>query len=198
MKKLLATSIILAAALTSNASAVDRSFPYWYLGLSGGPALQQDSDVSDSSHDIKWDTGYSVSASIGYQPPALQGFRVEAEIAQHKQDISNGSGAGRADTLAGNLYYDFYNSSKFTPYIGGGLGYGRFNLSNTNPLGNNGTNSRALYQGMAGIGYDPDSIPNVGFTLGYRYMAPFSDPHIQGSDFEYSNHSVELGAKFRF
>jgi opacity protein-like surface antigen len=51
---------------------------------------------------------------------------------------------------------------------------------------------------MVGIGYEPSSVHNVGLTLGYRYMAPFSDPSASGTDYQYSNHSVEVGAKFRF
>ncbi len=203
MNKLLATAAIFATtvAVASNATAAERNnFPYWYLGLSGGGAVQKDSDVGGSSTDLKWDTGYVISASLGYQPPSFGGFRVEGEISEHKQDISNGNGKGdvKADVAAANLYYDFYNSGIITPYIGGGLGYARFDASSNSVLGGSDNSNEFIYQGMAGIGIEPKSVPNVGFTLGYRYMAPFSDPSSNSSEYEYDNHSVELGAKFRF
>jgi len=200
MNKFLATAAVFAAtiAVSANAQATEPGrFPYWYIGLSGGLAFQNDSDVEGTATDIEWDSGYAMSASLGYQPPSFGGFRVEAEVSEHKQDVSNGSGDVTTDVAAANIYYDFFNSSVVTPYVGGGIGYARFDLSNTNPTGTEGNDEGFVYQGLVGIGYEPTTVPNVGLTLGYRYMAAFNDPDTS-ADYEYDNHSVEIGAKFRF
>ena len=195
-------TVLAAAALiaiSSGASAVDNSmqrFPYWYLGLSAGVAFQSDSDVDGAASDINWDTGYISSVQLGYQPAVLMGLRPELEYSFRKQDFSGGDDV-TVHVGAANLYYDFATSSPIVPYIGAGIGWGHFDL-NGGPGGADGTDSQLIYQGMVGIGYEPSSVPNVGLTLGYRYMAPFSDPEAGGTEYEYDNHSVEVGAKFRF
>ena len=198
MKKLLATSAILATALIStDATAANTNFPYWYLGLSGGVADQSDSDIHDSSAEIEWDTGYVVSASLGYQNPSLAGFRPEVEYSYRKQDFQGGDDS-QVHVVAANLYYDFRNASPITPYVGGGLGLGNFKINSDGP-GPDGSDTQAIYQGMVGIGYEPANLHNVGLSLQYRYMAPFSEPETDaGFEYEYDNHSIEAGLKFRF
>ena len=196
MKKILATAAVISA-LSFSADAAERKFPYWYLGLSGGVAHQNDSELEGAGGlEIEWDTGFIASASIGYQPPVLAGFRPELEYSFRKQDIEDGSDI-TVNVVAANLYYDIVTPGTVTPYIGAGIGYGHFDID-TGSTGLDGSSSEAIYQGMIGLGYEPSGIQNVGFTLGYRYMAPFSDPDVEGFDYEYDNHSVEIGAKFRF
>lgn len=201
MNKLLATAAILATfavSSTAEAAPAKDGFPYWYIGLGAGVTMQSDSDVEGSSTDIEWDEGALFSASLGYQPPSLGGLRLEAEYTYRNQEISNGGDDLRVNVAAANVYYDFRNTSSITPYIGGGLGYGWFDLGDAPGLGDGGDSERVIYQGMAGIGYEPQGLQNVGLTLGYRYMAPFEDLRAHNSDYEFDNHSVEVGAKFRF
>lgn len=202
MKKLILASAAIMA-ISSTANAVER-FPNWYLGLSGGLTHQEDSDFDNGgSGKFDYDSGYVISGQLGYQPPSFGGFRVEAEIGGRKQDLSGtgNSGEVKATTYAANAFYDFYNDSTLTPYLGAGLGVGKFEISGANSAGANGSDTVGIYQLMAGVGYETKALPNVQWTAGYRYLAPFSDPSVEGgvpTEFEYDNHSLELGAKFRF
>lgn len=214
MKKLLIASAALVAVSSAaqsadynynnNASAASNDrFPYWYVGISGGVAGQTDSDFDGStSGTFKYDTGYNVTASLGYTPPIAAPFRFEGEISEHRQDFSRFDGDLRSDAIAFNAYYDFRNSSRITPYLGLGAGVARFHLTNPNASGISGTDTKGIWQGMAGLAYEPESIPDVDFTLGYRYFRPFSDPETDNGGgkvkYEYDNNSVEVGARFRF
>lgn len=199
MNKLFATTALLATIVSTTTIAAERNtFPYWYLGLTGGAAFQNDADVSTSSSDLEYDAGWVASVSVGYQPANFGGFRVEGEYSHYDQAISNGSGDVKADIGAANVYYDFYNSSVLTPYIGGGIGYGTFEVGDNDVIGDSQNGDRFIYQGLAGVSYEPKNMHNVGVSLGYRYMAPFNDLRFHNADIDYTNHSVEAGLKFRF
>ena len=205
MKKLaLATTALIAFA--STASAVEQNFPNFYIGLGGGVTGQTSSEFKNGGqkNTVDWDAGYDYKASIGYQPPEFGGFRVEAEYSNHHQD-STGSNNGdtTANVGAVNVYYDFFNPSVLTPYLGGGLGYGSFNASHNltginNSSGGNNDESRPIYQGILGVSWQPNTLPDVAFDLNYRYLAPFSELKEDGAKYDYDNHSVEVGARFKF
>jgi len=147
-----------------------------------------------------WDAGSVIKASIGYQPPSFDGFRLEAEYSNHHQGIT-GNNSGHADVNVGalNAYYDFLNSSVITPFIGGGLGYAGFDLGGNTLGSSGGSDQRFIYQGMAGLTWSPNFVHDVDFDLEYRYFAPFRDPKTDnGIKWQFDNHSIEAGARFRF
>jgi opacity protein-like surface antigen len=204
-----------AIAATSAARADDERWPRWYIGLSGGYTYMQDQDVSGATSATKLspNDGWGLGGSIGYLPsssmPLLNALRFEAEVTYHQNDVhsihfNNGtsaSGSGTYDSTAYmfNAFYDFpIAGSNWSPYIGGGVGMATLHLSSNSGLGNAGSSDNEFaYQGMAGIGYAPETLPNTQWTLGYRYLAT-SDAKFGGTDVQYSTNNIELGAKFRF
>lgn len=123
-----------------------------------------------------------------------------ANLPRYKSDI-------RTQTLMLNLYWDFHNESRFTPYLGAGAGYvhneadseERFQGSG---LHENSTEDGATWALMAGVGFDLNERWQM--DLGYRYqdlgefeVGPFPDGVSLKSD-DYTSHDLRLQLRYRF
>jgi len=201
-------------AAFSAAHAEEERWPRWYIGLTGGYTYMGDEDISGggSATKLSPSDGFDVGGAIGYLPsssmPLLNALRFEAEVTYHQDDVhsihlSNGrtiAGNGSYDSTAymANVFYDFQTGSAWSPYIGAGIGIASMHLP-TNSGANNSSagDNEFAYQGLVGIGYTPETIPNTQWTVGYRYLAT-SDAKFGGTDIEYSTNSLEAGGKFRF
>lgn len=130
----------------------------WYMGAHAGIAALLSDSIS--GRDNSMDAG----ASVGYR---FGQFRVETEVS-YMRDFDAKFNIYNAMV---NGIYDFNLDSKFTPYIGIGVGYSHFS--------NNGaiffTNSSAFaYQGLIGFTYSLNKHLDLG--LGYRIMSWTSNP----------------------
>lgn len=215
MKKSLVAAglgLLIATSALSSAQAGER-WPRWYVGLTGGYTMMSDQDISGTTgaSQVSLDSGYGFGGSIGYLPsssaPILNALRLEAEVTHHKSDIEsvtvsgvNVAGGGEFYTTAymANVFYDFPTSSAWSPYIGAGAGLAHVHFSDNSGAGNSDeTTAEFAYQALLGMGYTPTSLPNTQWSLGYRYLAT-SDASFGNMEVEYSTHSIEAGAKFRF
>jgi hypothetical protein len=71
-------------------------------------------------------------------------------------------------------------------------------ISENSGVGNgNSTDNEFAYQGLVGIGYAPESIPNTQWTVGYRYLAT-STGKFGGTSIDYSTSNLEAGVHLRF
>lgn len=78
----------------------------------------------------------------------------------------------KSQFLMANLYYDFKNSSDFTPYVGAGLGYARLKANNTASLADNSislskSSNNFAWNLSVGVAYEISS--NVALDVSYRY-----------------------------
>jgi opacity protein-like surface antigen len=87
-------------------------------------------------------------------------------------------------TALGNLYVDIPTESIFTPYVGGGLGYGWANIENAEDK------SGLTYSLMAGVSIDLSE--SVELDAGYRYR------EIVDEGRDPKDHSVLGGIRFKF
>ncbi len=208
MKKALFTAAILAATVSTSASAQD-TWPYWYVGLSVGGTFQSDSDFTSNgaSGEFGHDEGIALGASLGYIISQDRDFgrsRVELEYSNRQSDLGGVGGDVEADVVAANYYYDFTTQgSNVMPYLGAGVGAAEISVDPTNAAGASGDDTVGIYQVMAGVGYAPENLPRTELTIGYKYLGTFNDPDVNNTgagttEFEYDNHSVEVGAKLRF
>lgn len=109
----------------------------YYGGLAGGWTTRNDVDSEPvgggNITKIKHDDGYRLAGSAGYAYG--NGVRADIEISYAKYDIDamahpllnggadiNGKGDVSSISTLVNAYYDFHNSSDFTPAIGLGIG----------------------------------------------------------------------------
>jgi len=203
---------VLTAISIATSVKADERWPRWYIGLTGDYTYMSDQDVSGgSASNLQLNDGWGIGGSIGYLPsssiPIINSLRFEAEVTYHENQISklghngaaatSGTGNYEATAYMANMFYDLQTGTQWTPYIGGGLGFATVHLP-TGLVGNtNDSDNEFAYQGMIGVGYTPDTIPDTQWTLGYRYLAT-DDPKYSGASTEYSTHNIEIGAKFRF
>lgn len=118
-----------------------------------------------------------------------------------------------------NLYYDMYTGTKFTPFVGGGIGWAHIKTSSTAT----GTVAEGMAMNISGDVSDNNFAWNVGagisyalndhiaFDISYRYSdfgsidesAKISAPGLDAlvnidSKFDITSHEVMIGARYAF
>lgn len=146
--------------------------------------------------------GLALGVAAGY---AFGNARIEGEYAYQQNDFetlevsvlgfsasTDISGETSSNSFLFNTYYDFKNSSSFTPFLTAGLG-----VSNVEGEleGDTEDDTVFAYQLGAGLGYAVNDKFSIDFK--YRYFGT-DDPEFDGFDFEYSSHNLYLGARFSF
>lgn len=203
MKKLATASFaVLAVALMSSAAHAEKRWPNWYVGLNAGWSMDDDYDTTTAGvgGETGTDGGYLLGASLGYVPPTEVPFfdmtRWELEYTYRNNDAETaGVGDFEMHTIMANMLVDFENETRWTPYVGGGLGMGRLDIGGEN-------DSNFAWQLMAGLDYAPEAMPMTVWGLRYRYLGS-SDYDIETApatttEVEYDAHSLEATARFRF
>jgi opacity protein-like surface antigen len=133
---------------------------------------------SGGSNDTSWVAG----AGVGYQ--FNDNFRADL-TGDWSGDYSIAPGAKlNTQVVLGNVYFDWKNDSMFTPYVGGGLGYGW-----ASGVGFN--DDKGFAAGLA-AGVSVDMTNNLALDVGYR----FRDIMINGTDPK--EHQVTAGIRFKF
>jgi outer membrane protein OmpA-like peptidoglycan-associated protein len=204
----LALSVVAFQAAPAGAQMAGKGAQGFYLMGAIGPNFGRDSDLESSTFELEaeLDTGWTLSGGFGYAYG--NGFRTELELGLRDNDVSNVSGAAatgdiRSQSLMGNLYYDFDTRSKWTPYVGAGIGLTRIKANGVTPVSGTSIDDKDLTYGaqaMAGVAYAVTD--RLALTLGYRYfMAP--DIEWQNSagadvDADYSTHEILVGLRFTF
>ena len=155
--------MLLASNIAFSDEVIDKNVGP-YVSLNFGAAIPTTQDINFYLISSELETGFSFGAAVGYA--FSNNFRVEGELAYQLNNSSTSYLAQSIDTnihtLAGliNGYYDFKNSSDFTPYISAGIGVGGIINEFANDLG-----AAFAYQVGAGVDYSiTDKI-----TLGVKY-----------------------------
>jgi opacity protein-like surface antigen len=205
--------LLLAAALVIIAQGAWAQTKPWYVAAGLGASFVNDVDSTDS-------TGFTITADLdtgivgtGAFGRSFGNFRAEGELTSNTNDVSTLSALGVSLDASGDVstlgfmvngYYDFDTNSKWTPYIGGGIGGANVSLNNLSIMGTtiaDDDTTVLAYQAKVGVAYE--FSPAWEGTLGYRFFgtedgdfvapdgSPFSTDGIQA-------HIVEVGFRFRF
>ncbi len=215
---------LLPALLATPALADNPNVPRWYIGLSTSLVMLQNVDI-DNTAGLGADTltmhpGIGVSAAFGYR--LSNNFRTELEVAYRTNDIDDDlnvtsdatSAPHTSVAIMSNLYFDFRNSSRFTPYIGAGIGAARVNNPRyyvlydgmSNPIEHVPLEEWTLaYQGMAGLTYTLDpGRSRKELYFGYRYFTG-QDTRVHSKIlpedkfyFPNDSHNFEIGGRVYF
>ncbi|MPY70932.1 MAG: outer membrane beta-barrel protein [Alphaproteobacteria bacterium] len=204
----LALSAVAFQAAPAGAQMAGKGAEGFYLMGAIGPNFARDSDFESSTFDLEaeLDTGWTLSGGFGYAYG--NGIRTELELGIRDNEVSDVSGASasgdvRSQSIMGNLYYDFDSRSRWTPYVGAGIGLTRIKAAGISPV--SGTSIRDKdttfgAQAMAGVAYA--MTDRLALTLGYRYfMAPdvtWENSAGADVDSDYSTHEVLVGLRFTF
>lgn len=174
-----------------------------YLGGDLGVAFLSDSDVDafGYSAEISSDTGYSIGLALGYE--FEYNIRLEAAIGYQANDLDELSVYGYTESLDGDIsilsfmangYYDFKNSTAFTPFLMAGIGLANIN-ADLDSIDESDDDTVFAYQAGLGVGYALND--RVTLDLKYVYFAT-EDVDFDGIDAEISSHNAVLGIRFAF
>lgn len=199
MKRLLvSTALCLTLAVSKPALAADLTGLYVAPKFSASEQDTGEYEEKDSlagsmlpvsgTKGSKADTTWGGALAIGYDfHPALSlPIRAELEYAVHSQSKTSFSGRSaygtvatntrktEVSTLFANVFYDFHNNTKFTPYVGAGVGVAQIRVKDNfwtaygpqTASGSKNVENFAWNLG-AGVAYSFDS--NWKLDLGYRY-----------------------------
>jgi opacity protein-like surface antigen len=182
----------------------------------GGNALMN-SQSSDSQGDfgLKFAPALQGSAVCGWDfetgNPVGEG-RIELEYSRRSNPLDQvkfvegsfkAGGKVTADSLLVNFFGAFHDNSRWSPYVGAGIGAARVEASDLQvtgqPLGN-GSAFVLAYQLGAGIEY---ALTNrLGIDLGYRFFGTtrprFTEANGSGFGMDYVSHSAVLGLRVGF
>ena len=207
-KNLLITFVCL---LTLFLSAPVYSAEGLYVSGNFGFAMASDSDLTNSTVpgttiNTEFDTGLALGAALGYD---FNKFRVEGEISYQKNDVNqiglqgvpfNNNGEVVAFSFLINGYYDFINSSAFTPYISAGLGFTQveFNDLDISGAGFSGSDDAdTVFSYQLGIGVGYAVTKKVTIDVKYRYLGT-EDSEYDTTKAEFASNNVLFGIRINF
>jgi OOP family OmpA-OmpF porin len=213
------TAMIALTPLFANAAA-GQTLAGPYIGLAAGSDMPSDSDLDidvnlGSFHSTnhvtsKWANGWGISAVGGYKWDF--GLRTEAEFSFRSQGIkafntSPWNGTQWDNSLMVNALYDIPTGTRFTPYIGGGIGGTHLEwLNNFRPAGTSviydAGDLQFGWQGIVGLAYAV--TPQIEATLDFRikgatgFRFPANVAGIVARNFDYQTQSLFLGVRYAF
>jgi len=195
-----------------------------YVSGNVGAVMLRHSDVKVDelgTAKIRYDTGYAFTAAVGRK---VEYVRFEGELSYRASDMKDehysysddsisvsASAGGDVETtsLMLNTYFDIDTGTRFTPFIGGGIGAAYINAKiwakgTVEEDGEVWHESESAddydivfaYQGIVGIAFSLSDDTALDFS--YRYFAT-SDPEFDGGvEGEYAGHNLMLGLRYSF
>jgi opacity protein-like surface antigen len=205
------------ALLVGTATAASAQSGGFYGRIDTGYSFVREFDGADG------DDSYIIGAGIGYRfMPNLRadvtiGYRGGYEL--HQADVIGPGSSADADISSWaamvSIYYDFTNSSRFTPYLGGGIGASRNKLG-TATVSQNGANvgflegdTKTSFAWQLSAGTAIRLSPGISLDIGYRYMdmgsfesgdsgvISGSPVGVTGKD-DLRAHEIQVGVRFDF
>lgn len=202
-KNMLAFSGCALALLLSSPAYSAEATVGTYVSGNLGLAMPTDSDSTFSGFpgltvNTSYDTGWALGAALGYN---FGNTRLEGEVAYQKAAEDKISALGvTLDSTADisalsflvNGYYDFTNSSAFTPYLNAGLGFAKIKWTDDEYSVDD---TVFAYQVGAGVGYTLSK--NVTLDAKYRYYAT-ADTKFDAETRDFASHNLLFGVRVNF
>jgi len=190
--KLLALSGALAAGMIASPAAAEG----WYGGGFVGLASVDDVEL-DGTGDLEFDNEFTFGGFVGKQ--FGENLRVEGELSYLGASPDCIGKCSTVDfdvsvlTILGNVWVDIPVGNSFTPYVGGGVGYGSVEID-TDGLGSE-DDSGLAYQ----VGFGVRLGESRAFDVGYRYRAVSVElEDFSGDDVDATAHVFQVGWTGRF
>lgn len=181
MKKHLSALVFLLAVLPTVVFADE--FPKnLYTSLEMGAGIPNDTHLTFPNTGAKGtfstDTDFAIAGSVGYH--ILPYLRIEGEIGHFGANLGSGHLVGvalsptqasiDAMTYMVNAFYDWQNSSKFTPYVGFGIGAATVSSGTPSSYVIQSNSSDTVFAWQAALGSSYKITDNLSGVLGWRYI----------------------------
>ena len=215
MKKLLLASVVVLFASNAMAGGL-------YISPKLGMTFENTNDIKMSVYTVgrevdmgsKNDNVFHAGLAVGYDFSQWVNLRVEGEYMYHAKADANISWVSmrggefeiksNIHSLNANVYYDFRNSTPFTPYVGAGMGFSRVDTKLSYPrISGSDDKTEFTYNLQAGLDFNLDDHNTIG--IGYRYTslgdgkAPINMYGVlQFGDIKNKHHAHELTLSYRF
>ncbi len=198
----IAVCVMLLSLSTSAYSATDTLYLSANLGVGFfSDAEVTGSDASAANYDIEANTGYGLGAAVGYE---FDNTRIESEFVYHNNTLDQATTAGGDAALSDDIdsfavlingYRDFANDSRWTPFLGGGLGLAMINVDDDTAYLGDDSATVFAFQISTGIAYAVNEVITV--DCRYRYFAT-TNPEFDSGETEYRTHNVYAGVRYSF
>lgn len=220
-------TLLLFSISPHEAAASERPGPYFSVVLGG--SIFKDIDASNYdfqnstsfNEKIEFNPGIYIGGTGGYDFGFL---RLEGELSYRGADIDSitsqsdtytvhnvDGDLGVVSTMV-NVFFDLHNSSKITPYLGGGIGFATLSISDTYGYvtNGNGTYYQPLYWEsddtvfayQLGGGVDIALNDRFSLDVGYRYFktddAHFDSYYPTTSSIRFESHNAMVGFRMKF
>ncbi len=180
----------------------------FYMGANIGLSMSGDMEMTENLYfgsnnpqdvELECNSGIALGAAAGYD---FGSARIEGELAYQQNDIDKIKAVNQEDEVSGDVssfalfingYYDFHNSSKFTPFITAGLGFAKVEIEDTS---DNDNDTLFAYHIGAGIGYA--LTEKVTIESKYRYFATSNFEFENEGEFENNRHNLLFGVRVDF
>jgi len=187
--KLFATAAVAASAVASPAMAG----PYINLGIGTGFGTDIDGDVNGIDFDTDARTTVGGGVGLGYE---FGNIRLEGKVTLSTADVDSVTvggvkydvdGSGYGWGIGVDLEYDFNNDSKFTPYVGVGVGTSWADDADDNAYG---------FSSIAGVAYAASEKIDLYGEIAYGFTP---EQEIDGVDYNsYGEFGATVGLRFAF
>ena len=204
--RILTAGVIFLSAAGAQAQVQDPKL--WYVSLGTGGAWYEDVNLGGGVS-ASTDTGFTLNGAFGRYIDEIRVIRLEGQVLYNRASISSLSGTKATGTLSNtglmvNAYYDFRNSSNWTPYMGGGIGYSRVDFDKLASAGMpliNDHDDAFSYQLMLGVAYE--FSPAWAINVGYRFYATDNLGFTSSTGAPVSSggtkvHNADIGVRFNF
>jgi opacity protein-like surface antigen len=213
-------------AICPAASARPEAYMSGFLGFNVNPdASVASTDFVPPPEDfndwVEFDPNINIGGTAGYDFGIV---RLEGELSYKHAGIGsvtsqsdgfrfhNVNGSIGALAMMFNGFFDLHNNSRFTPYLGGGIGFAALHLSDTTGIDTRGGAAQRIT--LYGAGDDTVFAYQVGtgveialnrqcsLDIGYRYFvtdsANFDSDLAITTSLKFESHNAALGFRFKF
>ena len=205
MNKTLLLAGVAACLFAANANAIELK-QYMSAKLTYSD-MSNDVNVSSDNFSFKSDADDKVwGGSIAYGIKA-GAVRTELELNMHDkaekyQDENDWTASLENNSIMLNAYYDIDTGTKFTPYVGAGIGMAHLKAKVDFMDGDVPGKSKTTFAWQAGAGVSYAMTDNLALDLGYRYN-DYGDvtPEIEegvNAKFDSTSHEFLFGVRYTF
>jgi len=159
-----------------------------YITIAGGYSFPQTDTWDRSSGNTKtsYNSGFDGSVALGYRfdrylRAEFQGITIYNDVNTVKATNFDQKmdGYSQAWGIMGNAYFDFANSSHFTPYVGAGFGFSTVLIKNKQKTSPSNSSHSYIHEpaleGIAGLNYTITQHWLVGINYTLFYALPDDD-----------------------